>query len=145
VENCGIFISICNILKSFGQILWTFGIFCNHLVYFTPFWKNLATVPELLGLLRYLSSCSRSLGTKLHTWVKIPCDKLTSAPHVVFFFLIPNSPPGTNVYYFLHIFAEKMEQIHRSDFDLKIRTANLRHKVDPNMVFMKNNHFFAIK
>jgi hypothetical protein len=32
------FITIRFILGPFANILWPFGIFCGHLVYFSPFW-----------------------------------------------------------------------------------------------------------
>jgi hypothetical protein len=32
------FMTIWSILRPFGNISWPFGIFCGHLVYFSPFW-----------------------------------------------------------------------------------------------------------
>jgi hypothetical protein len=38
MENLGIFYDHLVYLTAIGNILWPFGIFCGHLVYFPPFW-----------------------------------------------------------------------------------------------------------
>jgi hypothetical protein len=38
MENVGIFYVYFVYFTAIGNILWSFGIFCGHLVYFPPFW-----------------------------------------------------------------------------------------------------------
>jgi ABC-type spermidine/putrescine transport system permease subunit II len=38
IENLGIFYGLLVYFTAIGNILWPFGIFCGHLVYFFPFW-----------------------------------------------------------------------------------------------------------
>jgi hypothetical protein len=38
MENVGIFYINLVYLKAIGNTLWPFGIFCDNLVYFSPFW-----------------------------------------------------------------------------------------------------------
>jgi hypothetical protein len=51
MENVGIFYVHLVCFTAIGNILWSLGIFCGHLVYFSPFWYvvrnlNLATLPD---------------------------------------------------------------------------------------------------
>jgi hypothetical protein len=38
MENTGIFYEHLAYFTAIGNILWSFGIFCGHLIYFSPFW-----------------------------------------------------------------------------------------------------------
>jgi hypothetical protein len=38
MENVSIFYEHLVYFMAIGNILWPFGIFCGHLVYFAPFW-----------------------------------------------------------------------------------------------------------
>jgi hypothetical protein len=38
IENLGILYVHLVYFMAIGNILWPFGIFCGHLVYFSPFW-----------------------------------------------------------------------------------------------------------
>jgi hypothetical protein len=38
MENVGIFYVNLVYFTAIGNIFWTFGIFCDNLVYFPPFW-----------------------------------------------------------------------------------------------------------
>jgi hypothetical protein len=38
IENLGIFHDYWVYFTAIGNILWPFGKFCGHLIYFSPFW-----------------------------------------------------------------------------------------------------------
>jgi hypothetical protein len=51
IGNLGLFYDRLVYLKAIGNILWPFGIFCGHFVYFPPILvfytkQNLATLPQ---------------------------------------------------------------------------------------------------
>jgi hypothetical protein len=75
MENLGIFYDHLGNFTAIGNILWPFGIFCGHLVHFSPFW---CAVPRKI-------------------WQ--PCDKADFSPALIYakpFLLTRNDFPNLN-------------------------------------------------